>query len=177
VAVEAHPRSADMLRRNIALNGFSEWVTTWQRAAWSGTETMSFYLRSHFAGNSSAGAIPEEGLARLGDAEQVVKVQGVAVDDLLTDMSKIDVIKIDVEGAEVRALSGLSHTLSVNPDIRIMFEWSPGQLQLVGDEPQSLIDLLLGNGLRFRLLEKGRLRPITPSQLLEIPYGNVVAAH
>jgi hypothetical protein len=101
----------------------------------------------------------------------------VAVDDLLTDMSKIDVIKIDVEGAEVRALSGLSHTLSVNPDIRIMFEWSPGQLQLVGDEPQSLIDLLLGNGLRFRLLEKGRLRPITPSQLLEIPYGNVVAAH
>jgi FkbM family methyltransferase len=177
VAVEAHPHSADMLRRNIVLNGLSEWVTTWQRAAWSGTETMSFYLRSHFAGNSSAGSIPEEGLARLGDTEQVVKVQGVAVDDLLTDLPKIDVIKIDVEGAEVRALSGLSRTLSVNPGIRIMFEWSPGQLELVGDEPQRLIDLLVEKGLRFRLLKRGKLRPITPSQLLETPYGNVVAAH
>ena len=35
VAVEAHPGLAELLRRNVIMNGLYGYVTTWHRAAWS----------------------------------------------------------------------------------------------------------------------------------------------
>jgi hypothetical protein len=55
-----------------------------------------------------------------------------------------------------------------------MFEWSPAQIEDVGGEPGTLIDLLTGHGFTFRLLEAG-LSTIDRAALLALPYGNVVA--
>jgi FkbM family methyltransferase len=35
VAVEAHPRLAELLHRNVVINGLYSYVTTWHKAAWS----------------------------------------------------------------------------------------------------------------------------------------------
>ncbi len=173
VSVEAHPTLAEVLQRNVVINGYYGFVTTHNKAAWSETTELEFHIRTNFAGNSSVGTIDAEGLKRLGDTEQAVRVEAVVLDDLLADLPRVDVMKIDVEGAEVHAFKGLTRTLEANPGITIMFEWARAQIESVGDTPQDLADLVEGLGFKFRLLETGE--PIDKAALLALPYGNVVA--
>jgi FkbM family methyltransferase len=174
VAVEAHPRLSELLRRNVIINGLHRSVTTFALAAWSTSTDLELHMRENFASNSSLGSAGAEALARLGDTEEMVEVHAVALDDLLADVPRVDVIKVDVEGAEVHVFTGLARTLDANRDITIMFEWSPEQITGVGDDPGDLVALLEGHGFRFRLLEDG-LAPIDRARLLVLPYGNVVA--
>jgi FkbM family methyltransferase len=174
VAVEAHPRLAELLRRNVIINGLHGFVTTWHRAAWSESTELKLHMRENFASNSSVASVGPDALARLGDSEEIIGVRAVALDDLLADVPHVDVMKVDVEGAEVHVFTGLARTLAANPEITIMFEWSPAQMVDVGDEPAALIDLLTGHGFHFRLLESG-LGPVDRAGLLALPYGNVVA--
>ena len=175
VAVEAHGGLAELLRRNVIMNGLYGYVTTWHRAAWSSSTSLQLHQRLNFSGASSVGAIGPEALDRLGDTEEMVEVQAVAVDDLLLGLPPVDVLKMDIEGAELRAFTGLSRTLEASRDISVMFEWAPELMEAVGDKAEALVDLLEGHGLRFRLLEDG-LSPIERAKLLDLPYGNVVAA-
>jgi len=175
VAVEAHAGLAELLRRNVIMNGLYGYVTTWHRAAWSTTTSLQLHQRLNFSGASSVGAIGQEALDRLGDTEEMVEVQAVPVDDLLHGLPLVDVLKMDIEGAELQAFTGLSRTLDASRDISIMFEWAPALMEAVGDKAEALVDLLEGHGLRFRLLEDG-LSPIERAKLLDLPYGNVVAS-
>ena len=175
VAVEAHPRLAELLRRNVIMNGVYGYVTTWHRAAWSTSTSLQLRQRLNFSGASSVGAIGEEALDRLGDTEEVVEVQAVPVDDLLEGLPPVDVLKMDIEGAELQAFIGLSRTLAASPGISVMFEWAPALMEAVGDKAEALVELLEGHGLHFRLIEDD-LSPIERAKLLDLPYGNVVAA-
>jgi len=174
VAVEAHPGLAELLRRNVIMNGLYGYVTTWHRAAWSSTTSVQLHQRLNFSGASSVGAIGSEALGRLGDSEEMVEVQAVPLDDLLEGLPPVDVLKMDIEGAELQAFAGLSRTLEASPKISVMFEWAPALMEAVGDKADALVDLLEGHGLHFRLLEDG-LSPIERAKLLDLPYGNVVA--
>ena len=174
VAVEAHPRLAELLQRNVIINGLHGYVTTWQRAAWSESTDLKLHMRENFASNSSVGSIGADALARLGDTEEIVEVHAVRLDDLLSDVAHIDVLKVDVEGAEVQVFTGLARTLTANPQITIMFEWSPAQIEDVGDDPGALVDLLTAHGFTFRLLERD-LCAIDRAAIVDLPYGNIVA--
>jgi len=172
-AIEAHPRMSELLNRNVIINGRFN-VTTWQRAAWSQEETLKFHARRHFASNSSAGSLGDQDLELLHDDEEVLEVAAVRLDEILKDVPRVDVIKIDVEGAEVQVVMGLAQTLQRNPDLTVMFEWSPGQLEMVGSSPAALLELMGDHGFSFRLMERG-LASIDTAELLETHYGNVVA--
>jgi FkbM family methyltransferase len=174
VALEAHPTLADLLRRNVVINGRQDYVTTCHRAAWSDAGNLKFHLRRRYSANSSIGTVGPEQLGYLHDDEEVVEVEAVRLDDLLAPIPRIDVIKIDIEGAEVRALLGLEHTLRTNTDVRVMFEWSPSQVQALGDSPSALLDLLSSQGFGFHLMDE-TLIPVDGDDLIELPYANVVA--
>jgi len=174
VAVEAHPRLAELLRRNVVINGLHEYTTVWPCAAWSQRTDLKFHLRENFASNSSVGSVGADALARLGDSEELVEVAAAPLDELLADVGHVDLLKVDVEGAETHVFGGLTRTLAANPALTVMFEWSPAQVIAVGDDPGALLDLLLESGFAFRLLEED-LRRVDRTRLLELPYGNVVA--
>ena len=129
VGIEAHPRLAELLQRNVIINGLHTHVTTWHRAAWSEATELKLHMRRNFASNSSVGSIGPDALSRLGDTEKITEVQALPLDDLLTDLPRVDVMKIDVEGAEIHVVRGLARTLEANPAITIMFEWSPAQIE------------------------------------------------
>ena len=175
VAVEAHPDLAVILQSNVVINGVYGYVTTHNRAAWSENADIEFHIRQHFAGNSSVGTIDAPGLQRLGDTERAVTVQAVELDDLLAGLPRpVDVIKIDVEGAEVHALTGLRRTIESNPGLVIMFEWARAQIESVGDTPAALAELIDSYGFKLELLETGQT--VDTEGLLALPYGNVVAS-
>ena len=175
VAVEAHPRLAALVQRNAVMNGIYPWVTTHEAAAWSTSTSLPFHVRVHSSSGSSAGSIGSERLAHFHDREEVLQVPTVVLDDVLADLPRVDVVKIDVEGAELQTVRGLERTIKANPGIVLELEWAPELLGLVGDAATDLRDLLVDHGFRFRLLEEG-LAPVEPARLADIVYGNIVAA-
>jgi FkbM family methyltransferase len=173
VAVEAHPRMAELLFRNSIINGRPN-ITALNKAAWHQTERLTFHMRRHFAANSSVGAMEGSNLAKLDDFEDNVEVEAVRLDDVLAGFEHVDLIKIDVEGAELQVFMGLTETMASHPGIRVLFEWSPGQQKMLGTDPQAILDLLRTQGFALRHVEGG-LCSISDEALLQLHHGNVLA--
>ncbi len=105
-AFEANPMLVARLRRQLSENGVGN-VTVVARAVWSKTgERLPFYCDpSYYASASSLLYRP--------DASNEVVVETVSLDDYTVATGSIpDVIKIDVEGAEVHVLTGASRLIA-----------------------------------------------------------------
>ena len=110
IAIEAHPDNYKALRRNIECNSFEN-VKTINKAVSDSTGNMTLYKQSDIH------------RARSGQYTCNLKVLDVAalhtitsevecdtLDNILTN-DKVDVMKLDIEGAEVLALNGATNTL------------------------------------------------------------------
>lgn len=65
-----------------------------------------------------------------------VEMEQVALDD--EPVGSVDLVKIDVEGAEIEVLDGMRNTLAANPGIRILVEWNPACMRSAGYEADAL---------------------------------------
>lgn len=128
-------------------------------------------------------------LARFGDVHAVHRGErqstrgatALTLDDLVARESplRVDVIKIDVDGGEVKALTGARRTLRERRPVLVL-ELCPYALQEHGDSLAALVSLLADE--QYQLLAEQTFRPITSDAIaLErtIPRGgsiNIVAA-
>jgi hypothetical protein len=67
---------------------------------------------------------------------------GVKLDDLLKNQGRIDFIKMDIDGSEVKALRGMTKIFKKNPQLKMVIEFSPESIELAGDNPQEYLDIL-----------------------------------
>ena len=89
------------------------------------------------------------------------------MDRMLGD-SRVDVVKIDAEGAELSVLQGMQQVIERNPDIRILMEFGPSNLVRAKIDPQDLLCWLESNHLDYLKVDdlSGELRSIPRSELL-----------
>jgi FkbM family methyltransferase len=61
------------------------------------------------------------------DRKNKIKVQTITLDELISqlNLSRVDVIKMDVEGVESLVFEGMKNTIESNPDLKIIIEYSP----------------------------------------------------
>lgn len=150
-AFEADPELFRLLSDNVALNWHFDGVELHELAAYRETAELTFYKRGKYQGNSSIGSVPDEDIAVLGDSQIPIRVNAVALDDVIRD--PVHLMKIDVEGAEPFVLEGMRKLVAEQPDIKLLIEWSPGQLGHAGRSPQELLDLLAG-WKKFRVTDE-----------------------
>ena len=98
IAVEPNPAAVSMLRENITLNGLDDIVQVLDVAAWDRDERLNF-LNPSYTGE------PMSGLMRVVPA-QSDGILGVRLDDALPPVGRIDLMKYDTEGSDIRALEG-----------------------------------------------------------------------
>jgi len=146
LAVEANPPLSDLLFRNLEVNGYKPNSSVHNVAVYSETGEIQLHvMRSHW-GSSSLTAT-DEGAAEWHDSVESVTVPAVTLDDLTADRP-VDIMKIDIEGAEGHAFAGAEQMLRKNLNIKIIMEFSPPMLG--GEQPaRELLDLLTGHGLRL----------------------------
>ena len=101
IAVEPNPATAARLRDNIALNEPGN-VTVLEVAAWDENALLRLDSPAGHERDGSTRVIPDDGGT----------VTGCPLDDLLADEPRIDLVKLDVEGADLHALRGMRETLS-----------------------------------------------------------------
>jgi FkbM family methyltransferase len=96
----------------------------------------------------------------------VKEVETVALDPLLEGFaSKTVLAKLDIEGAEIRALKGLADTLRRAERIAVLCEVNPEALRAGGKTPSDLIAALRDAGLQVFFIseETGGLMPVKES--------------
>jgi hypothetical protein len=140
------------------------------------TGELTFRIFSRYLGGSTLGRVKPRQLKKLGEEVKEITVRAVALDEFLTaETRKIDVIKIDVEGAEPKVFRGMKTLLKENEAIKIVMEYSPHQMRSCGHEPAKEMASLRQMGFKFyRIEETGHVSPITLKRLEKIDHCDLL---
>ncbi|WP_433341223.1 FkbM family methyltransferase [Streptomyces sp. CA-253872] len=148
VSVEASPTFAELLRANLRLN-HADNVRLVEQAVSDREETLTLTLAS--SANMGANSIvPYDGPI---EARHEVPASPLA--SLLTEdeVRRARVIKIDVEGAEGKAVRGLAPLLGqLRPDAEVTVEVTPSRMAELGDSAAELLGIMAAAGFHpYRL--------------------------
>ena len=108
-------------------------------------------------------------------ADAPPSVQVVRLDDALGDDLQLDVVKIDVEGAELDVLAGMEGVLAASPDLAIVAEYGPSHLERVGLTPADWFVAFAGKGFAAYAIAEpsGACRPTTLDELADVESVNI----
>ena len=121
VSIEISPSSAECIRRNLASETAAGRVIVYPKGVWNKDDDLLLTVDdTNFAANSVV-MHPETG-------HPSVRVPLTTIDKLVAELNlpRVDFIKMDIEGAEVPALSGGSQTIArFKPRLAIATEHKP----------------------------------------------------
>jgi FkbM family methyltransferase len=133
-AVEAIPSMADGLRQRFPR------VEVFNVAASDGAGETEFH---HFADLAGFSGMQRRDVGMAKARVEVLRVKTESLDRLIPPGLKIELLKIDVEGAEVHVLRGARELLHRHRPV-VIFEHGLGATDLYGDGPEDAYDLLAG---------------------------------
>jgi FkbM family methyltransferase len=165
VAFEPDPYNFAALRRNVKAAGCTNVEIRPEAVADRPGRAPFRAFRSTFSGSL---------LPREVDEYRDLETDVVRLDDVLTDADLDDlVVKLDVEGAEPLALSGMQRILREARRLLLVLEVNPEALEAGGSSPQKLMDELVAADLECLYVHEDRqvLRPVPARGSLE--KGNV----
>lgn len=161
---EAVPRAN--LEKMKHLNGLS-WVEVRDQAVGAAAGRLTFHV-SDIIGHSSLYALPESEGARTIEVE-VVRLDAVAPG------GRLDVVKIDVEGAELDVLAGMSGLIARNKDLAVVAEFGPEHLTRVGQTPAQWFKAFADAGFKAYMIDEatGAVQPTTAKAAAKVVSANI----
>ena len=171
IGVEADAALFKIARDNVHINDLGGNTSVHHMAICETERELTLFRRVGRSGNTSISMVNSDFLDSLGEAPSVeFSVRGVSLDQFSQHFGgKLDIIKIDIEGAEPLAFAGAQSVIAANPDLQIVMEWSPGQIQAAGFDVGEFLNTLSAMGLRFHRLDASATK-LSSSDLLNIPY-------
>lgn len=143
-AFEPATENFELLRRNIRANGYKN-VVALQKAVASRSGRRMLLLSE----SPDSHGFYEHPLS---PARGTYAVDCVSVDDFIGE-DRVDVVKIDIEGAESEALEGMDVTLDRNRDLVLFLEFNPSCIERAGVDPAALIGHLTSVGFDIRIID------------------------
>src|SRR6185369_16503829 len=119
IAVECNPRNCELIYLSLHRNGFDE-VTVYPFAV---GETQKLVSLSWGFSNGFVTELAD-------DEDDALIVPAVTLDSLLQNETRVDVIKMDIEGSEAKAWQGMQETIAKHHPVFLM-EFFPTLLERV----------------------------------------------
>ncbi len=166
-AFEPDPENFSLLKKNVEENGHKN-VVLLQKAVSSENGTIKLYLSEENKGNH-----------RIFDSQRgrkSIDVETVKLDDFFKNYSgDINFVKIDVEGAEIGAIQGMSGLLQKYNNIKMITEFHPHGIEEYGHLPEDYLDLLRGYDFELYNIneEKKLVEPVNVPELLQVFATNI----
>ena len=151
-AVEPAADNLTVLRENVERNTLGN-VTIAPVAAGRASETRQFFLRGDI---SAVNSFYEESV--YAEVTDVVKVQSEPLDMLVE--GNVDLVKIDVEGAELDVLGGMTRLLR-SPRMHLVVEWHPLLQEKAGYVAEALPLALLDMGFDLQGASHSSVKQVT----------------
>jgi len=148
-AFEPDRENHGLLLKNIELNGYNNIVAA-QMAVSDRIGNSTLYLTALDSGRHS---MYHHGLPERGSAA----VETTTVDSFLVSEGwpSVDLVKIDVEGAEVTVLDGMAQLLKRSPELKLIIEFNPVLLQNAGVVPIQFLEDLASPGWGVQIIGEG----------------------
>jgi FkbM family methyltransferase len=145
VSVEADPRAAETLSGNVVRNDLAS-VRVVGTAASDRDQILTFFSYGSSSDRSANFGVALGGLP--GDGRPCFDVRARPLDSILDDhgVERVDLLKMDIEGAERRALAGLGRRLGAGLIDRIILELHPDHLRAQGDSVEAVVSGLEAQG-------------------------------
>lgn len=105
-----------------------------------------------------------------GEKRETVVVESTSVDTYMIENignARVDVIKMDIQGAEIQALRGMARVLQENERIKLFIELWPHGLHASGGTAAELLTLLDGQGFEVSIINE-RSHSVAPVQAEEL---------
>jgi FkbM family methyltransferase len=175
MAFEADPQMCALLRRNILINWCDNGAEALNLAVGAEDGKMTLYRRVGRAGNTSIIQMRPEELEAFGEPpSEPFTVDCVALDHYAGELPKVDVVKIDVEGAESLVLAGMEALVRRHRPLIVM-EWSPIQTERAGFTLTDLAAMIDKYELAPHLImPDGDLEERSVADLPGLGYQNIV---
>jgi FkbM family methyltransferase len=152
-AFEPTPATRDTLNKNIIDNNLSNIITVESFGISDRSEKVYFIVNSN---SSECNKISRSGI----ESENIITIKTISVDDyaILNNIQKIDLVKMDIEGAEYQAIMGMRKIISENPDIKLIFEYNKKILDENDSSGVKIFNLLKELGFnKFTIIYRGEI--------------------
>jgi FkbM family methyltransferase len=158
-AFEPSPRNYELLLANVWRNELTNVVCY----PWAVSDHMGFVELFLDETNTGDNRLFQDGRG------PGVRVRAVALDALPSIHPPIDVVKIDVQGAEEAVIDGMKHLLSRSPKARVSLEYWPFGLRALGRDERGALDYYRSLGYRLRVQnpEEPGIEEWTDEEILE----------
>ncbi len=158
IALEPDPESHGFLKQTIAANNATN-ATALPVAAAATRGRLQLFVSSDNRGDNRLYQPDTSATTH----QQSVDVETAPADELLEQhgVEHVDLIKIDVQGAEGGVIAGLERTIRRSSGLVLMTEFWPHGLRQAGTDPKTFLEKLRGLGLELsELTDKGQLVPL-----------------
>ncbi|MDE2590834.1 MAG: FkbM family methyltransferase, partial [Patescibacteria group bacterium] len=137
VAFEPNPRSYSFLEKNVKSNSLQNIIAV-KKAVSDHSGVTKLFLSKN---NSTDNRIFDSQIYETDNNREIVDVQVTTLDEHVKDM-KVDILKIDVQGAEMTVINGALQTIKNNPNLQIIVEFWPAGLSSNGTKPLQFLKKL-----------------------------------
>ncbi|MFC2057184.1 FkbM family methyltransferase [Chloroflexota bacterium] len=138
-AFEPAPANYNMLVKNVDLNEYKNVIAN-QKAVSDVVGVVKLYLSDKDIGSHTIRErhdIPQFTESQSGE---FVEVESITLDEFFKDEKRaVNVIKMDVEGAELLALSGMERVIRQNKNLKMLVEFYPFAMREMGSSPEEFI--------------------------------------
>lgn len=142
-AFEPDPDNFELLKRNVAANSCGN-VICLRKAVADQTGAASLFLNPYNRGDHRLYGSHQD--------QPALAVEAVALDDFLRQEARVDVVKMDIQGAEYRALLGMRKLLLRSPGAVVVSELSPRLMAGAGNRVDDFLREAENLGLQPALL-------------------------
>ncbi len=160
-AFEPIAETADLLDANVAANGLENVVTGVRLAISDEPRDLVFTIsREHSVSNKMARAA--------GTAGETMTLRATSLDAYFGELGwpSVDLIKMDVEGAELDAMRGMRELSARNPGMKLIFEFHYANLEQMNISASQLFDELAELGFtRFTRLHRQPTPIVIPDDI------------
>lgn len=161
-AFEPEPTNFALLEKNIQLNSYQNVILV-RKAVSNKSEKVKLYIYKNHPAHHK--------IYNTHDGDSFIEIDAISLDDYFKSYEgKIDFIKMDIEGAELAAIQGMSSLLQKNTNVKIITEFHPNKLKEFGIEPETFLKQLLKYGFKLYHIneEKQKIDPIEITDLLQL---------
>lgn len=149
VAFEPNPRLFELLVENVKINGWKNVKVIQSAVSDMCTKVLLNIPRVGSSGSSISPTV----------SDKRIVVKSISLDEFLQqheDVSEIDLIKMDIEGGEVRAIKGMKEVIKKFKPI-IICEIHPKQINAIGDNIRDINNILFTNNYEKFLILNHKL--------------------
>jgi FkbM family methyltransferase len=175
MSFEPDPQVFALLRDNVHINWCERVVEPTSAAVGAKDGTLTLHRRLTRSGNTSIVRMTAQELENIGEPEsEEFSVDCVTLDDVGRRLERVDIVKIDVEGAESLVVDGMADLVRTHQPTVVM-EWSPDQTTQAGFSVSALADRFKSLELQpHRLNPDGSIFRVEHAELARLSYQNLV---